>query len=253
MLWSLFVTTVWPVKYSLVVENFRGSTEQDSKAAAAERITSYLANGGDDHDQRGNDDRAADDHHDHWSPLDRAAARRTVHRRANRHHCASPPVPQLVRSSVGEFRWEPSPANQPLHIDSVALDPPHPITAQTVTVTIHWSDPDADIANVSMWCTGVGPCAAASFPSPIRCDLYPKTYGPWAPPPPRPGSGTLVEHLQYQTAGTFNWEYEIFTTSSAVEGFARDHSACVPGNLYSSSGSASGSITVVDLFPPANP
>jgi hypothetical protein len=137
----------------------------------------------------------------------------------------------------GPFRWEPAPpANQPVTIDSVVLDPPHPIAGQNVTVTIQWSDPDADLAHVDGSCDGNG-CVyvAAACAMPVN-----PPSGPWSPPPPRPGAGTLVQTLQFPVAGTFDWEVDFFT---GRDGFCPSF----PPDPYTSRATVSDSITVVDF------
>ncbi len=134
------------------------------------------------------------------------------------------PPPVCLNSTdhrCGDFRWDPTPTNQPVTIDSVVVDPPHPIAGQTVTVTIHWSDPDVDLAYSESACNGAGTCD----PQPaVACPFArnPPT-GSWSPPPPGPGAGTLVEQWPYEVAGTFTWSIRIATYSSAVQAFARDH------------------------------
>ena len=126
------------------------------------------------------------------------------------------PPPECHNSfdpQCGPFRWEPSPANQRILVESIVVDPPHPVIGQAVTVTIQWSDPDADLAYVLERCGDVDGCAhpLASCTPP----LHPPT-GPWNPPPPSPGRGTLVEHFHFPAAGTYGWTISIITRSSTV-------------------------------------
>ena len=157
------------------------------------------------------------------------------------------PVPQCVNSfdaRCGEFRWDPSPdANQPIHIDAIVLDPPHPVAGQPFTVTIQWSDPDADIPAPSYFCSAQ---CVYNDPLPLPCGgLHPQPAGAWTPPAPRPGAGELVESLYFPVAGTFTWEIGFGTSSSAIRDLARDAGDCV-GLIdpYSSWTVVSGSITI---------
>ena len=138
----------------------------------------------------------------------------------------------------GAFHWDPTPINQPIHIDPVAVDPADPIVGQPVTVTIHWSDPDADIPMVTTFCDGTG--CVASDPAVHPCPRLPT--GPWTPPLPNPGAGTLVEHLHFPTAGTFNWEIELTTFSSTSR-------ANCTSDPYVSTTTVADSITIADLLP----
>jgi hypothetical protein len=170
------------------------------------------------------------------------------------------PPPVCVNSTdprCGDFRWEPSPsANQPITIDSVVVDPPHPIAGQTVTVTIQWSDPDADVASPDYgFCDGngcnSGPIAACAAPRPGTVPT-----GPWTLPPRSPGAGTLVRQLQFPIAGTFTWSTGVNTNSSTVRDFARDHAQFSTGfcstlpDPYGSYIEVSDSITVLPESPP---
>jgi hypothetical protein len=151
----------------------------------------------------------------------------------------------------GDFRWDPAPPAQELaHIDSVEVDPPHPVVGQEVTITVHWSDPNADIfVGPLEICDGQGPggvCLAASVAAP---PCHGTAYGPWTLPPARPGAGTFVGRFTYHTAGTFTWLLDGFTESSAFGEFHRDHDACVR-DPYESGLGASDSITVLPELPP---
>lgn len=160
-----------------------------------------------------------------------------------------PTVPQCVDSfdpQCGEFRWEPSPpANQPIHIDAVVVDPPNPIAGQPFTVTIQWSDADADVPAPAYHYVCDTQCVMGD-PLPLACDPpFPTPAGAWTLPAPRPGAGTLVESLYFPVAGTFTWEIGIATASSAIQDRARDSGACAGlVDPYSSWTVVSDSITI---------
>ncbi len=162
-----------------------------------------------------------------------------------------------VAPQCGEFRWEPSPTNQPITIDSITVDPPRPIAGQTVTLTVHWSDPDADNAYMTADCDGAGcPPLCDGNPCPIvivdppACSPEKVARGPWTPPAPLPGSGTLVEELQFPTAGTFTWTVHLNTASTAMWDLQRTTGAtCGLSDPYASSTDHSDKITVLPQFP----
>jgi hypothetical protein len=142
----------------------------------------------------------------------------------------------------GAFHWEPAPTNQPVQIDSVVVDPPNPIAGQPVTVTIHWSDPDADNATVTSAVDGAGGLIDDS--ALMVCSNRPT--GAWSLPAPHPGHGTLAYQLHFPVAGTFAWTIRL-TSWSSTQTFA------CGGDPYRSYASVSDSITVVDLFPSVTP
>jgi len=87
---------------------------------------------------------------------------------------------QSTDPACGPFRWEPAPAaNQPLTLtaEDAAL------TAGTTTVLlVHWDDPDAQL----VWTDNDIDGAMLADP----CQME-RRYGPWTPPPPDGGSGTI--------------------------------------------------------------
>jgi len=161
------------------------------------------------------------------------------------------PPPECLNSTdprCGPPHWESSlPANQPVHIDSVVVDPPHPIAGQNATVTIHWSDADADGGFLSAYCDGIGCNGGPAIACPIL--LHPPT-GPWTPPPASPGAGTLVGTLEFPVAGTFTWSVRIATWNSAPAAHGFSPGRCTPlPDPYASLIDYSDSITVLPAFP----
>lgn len=107
------------------------------------------------------------------------------------------PAPSCQNSTdpaCGDFRWEPAPpANQPLTLSFV--DAPAEVPAGTpVTFTVTWSDADARLDWDHFSPDGV---ALAS-----GCVAEPR-HGPWTPPDPDGGSGTLTYSHTFDAPGTY--------------------------------------------------
>ena len=83
--------------------------------------------------------------------------------------------------ACGEFRWEPDPGNGPLSLGTDGVIDLAP--GQSTTIVVDWADPDAvlefDHFTTDGTLVGGG------------CSMTPR-YGPWTPPAPTGGAGTLT-------------------------------------------------------------
>lgn len=104
----------------------------------------------------------------------------------------APPGPCQTGPECGEFRWEPAPPpNQPLVLTH---DPVGPATVgQEVTITVRWSDGDAQLTFIDDDTDGNLLLDA--------CVVEPR-YGPWSPPPPNGGSGAVTISFTPTASGT---------------------------------------------------
>jgi hypothetical protein len=133
---------------------------------------------------------------------------------------ATPSTTALVcRNSTdprcGPFRWDPDPGpNAPVTVQ-ITFSPEHPRVGEEVTFTITISDPDAaEIRNSTGLCLDEPYSACASSMRFTPCDRY----GPWDPPPRKPGSWTWTSDHTFQQSGTFRASYLVVTGSNGCSG-----------------------------------
>ena len=112
----------------------------------------------------------------------------------------APPCRNSTDPACGPFRWDPAPTNRP-----AALTIGAPATATVnvpVRLELSMTDPDGpvtfDCYSVALDRPGVstGACVIEQFECPER-------YGPWSPPPPRPGADSTDTEVTFQETGTY--------------------------------------------------
>lgn len=114
--------------------------------------------------------------------------------------------------ACGPFRWEPAPsANQPLTLS--AEDVVSAPGAETVLL-VHWDDPDARLTWTDSDIDGVllaEPCQVEA------------RYGPWAPPAPDGGSGTIeLPYTAPAEPGTY--VVTVYASTAVCDGYHPYHS-----------------------------
>ena len=122
----------------------------------------------------------------------------------------TPSVPDLTTTTsacrnstdpaCGPFYYDPPITNEPATMD-VSIEPVAPAVGQGVAFTLHVTDPDSFVS--PGFCGFVHFGDDTSTGCMASCGGVGPRYGPWTPPPPRPGDGTFVLHHRYSKAGTF--------------------------------------------------
>jgi hypothetical protein len=118
----------------------------------------------------------------------------------------TPTTARVCRNSqdpaCGPFRWDPALApDKPLIADFTAA-PATAVAGQPVVFEVAWSDADAKLSSdrFSTDGTSIG----------TSCTLAPR-YGPWTPPAPSGGSGTLRYPTTFPNPGTYKVAVELGT------------------------------------------
>jgi hypothetical protein len=124
----------------------------------------------------------------------------------------APAGPCQTGPECGAFRWEPAPApNRPLVLTH---DPVGSATAgQPVTITVRWSDADAQLSFIDDDTDGALLAEA--------CVVEPR-WGPWTPPAPAPGSGAVAVTFTPAEAGPHT--VEVYAASGPCDGYHPYHS-----------------------------
>lgn len=95
---------------------------------------------------------------------------------------AGPVCHDSLDPACGEFRWEPTPpADQPLTLSADAVPPLAP--GQSTEISVHWADADALLSFYDSDADG------ATLGQPCQVE---RRFGPWTPPAPDGGSGTIT-------------------------------------------------------------
>jgi hypothetical protein len=138
----------------------------------------------------------------------------------------------------GDFQWQPPLGpNTPLAV-SITIEPAEPVVGQLVTITIAWSDPEADVGVTRF----VSPGSCVPNPD-DACLVYtdpvlgpcPGASGPWRSPPPRRGGRSMKHQRVFQYPETFTWSAKVSTANS--EAFTTDECQLDPwGETISRSG-----------------
>ena len=110
--------------------------------------------------------------------------------------------------ACGPFRYDPPLTDAPAKLEIVKVEPATPKAGDTVTFTLHATDPDSFIASGG-FCGGAsygdgeaskcGPSCAGTGPQ----------FGPWDPPPARPGDSTFTVSHAYAKAGSYTANFSI--------------------------------------------
>jgi hypothetical protein len=110
--------------------------------------------------------------------------------------------------ACGEFRWEPAPqANQPLTLSADAVPPLAP--GQSTEITVHWADGDALLSYYDSDADG------AMLGQPCQGE---RRFGPWTPPAPDGGSGTVtIAYTAPSTPGATS--VTVYVATAACDGY----------------------------------
>lgn len=98
-------------------------------------------------------------------------------------------------AACGAFRWDPSPSPNQALVAAFTTAPATAVAGQAVPFEVTWSDADAAALSYDHLSTD----GSALAPS---CSILPR-HGPWTPPAPAPGRGTLRYSPTFPNAGTY--------------------------------------------------
>lgn len=121
----------------------------------------------------------------------------------------------------GDLYWDPPLGpNTPISL-AVVIEPSSPAVGQLVTITVTWSDLEADFS-------------IASIETPLGCEVLPEgrcvnvrvlpatdagcpePHGPWAPPASAPSGGSQRFFRAYAEPGVYTWTVTVYAAASTV-------------------------------------
>jgi hypothetical protein len=109
--------------------------------------------------------------------------------------------------ACGPMSYDPPIMNQPATLAATAA-PATPTAGETVTFTVHASDPDSFI-DPGGFCGQISFGEGNTTACTVACAPTGPQYGPWAPPPPKPGDATFTFTHTYPRAGTYTASFSL--------------------------------------------
>jgi hypothetical protein len=127
--------------------------------------------------------------------------------------------------ACGPFRYDPPLTNAPAKLEILNVDPATPRPGDTVTFTLHATDPDSFIPSGG-FCGGEAFGDGASSGCGPSCAGAGPQFGPWDPPAARPGDATFAVSHTYTQAGSYTADFSV--TADQCGPRPSDASASIP-------------------------